>query len=217
MYLLAYFLRSAAFAFAPSLGAYRIPDSARLPHCSRLNECGEEGTGEGVQGVGALRVPLNSDYEMVRRVQLYGLDDIIGWRNGSDTEVITDPADGLMVAGIHRGLRVGFFRRVDKSRQTGIGSDIHRVSVDHIAAGLMIDGRVKDGIEVLDQGAVAPDVEGLCAVTDTENRLLQVESILEEQLVDGSAAGVGRSARGDGLFSVALRIDIEAAAGRSMP
>ena len=81
------------------------------------------------------------------------------------------------------------------------------------AAGAVIDGCVEDGGDVLNEGAVAPDVEGLGAVADGEDRLVQVEGVLQQQFVDGGAGGVGGAAGGDGFFTEALRVNVVEAAG----
>jgi hypothetical protein len=86
------------------------------------------------------------------------------------------------------------------------------VGFDDFAAGLVIDLGVKDGLEILNEGAVAPDVEALQALADAEDGLVQVEGVLKEKLVDGGAGGIGGTAGGDGLFSVALGVDVETAA-----
>ena len=39
--------------------------------------------------------------------------------------------------------------------------DCDWVGFDDVAAGTVIDGSVEDGFEILNEGAVAPDVEGL--------------------------------------------------------
>jgi len=66
---------------------------------------------------------------------------------------------------------------------------------------------------MLDESPVAPDIQGLCAVADGEDGLVQAECILEEELVDGCPAGVGLAALGDAIFAISLWVDVIAAAG----
>jgi len=88
------------------------------------------------------------------------------------------------------------------------------VGFNYVTARAVIDGGVEDGFEILNKSAVAPDVEGLCAVADGEDGLVEIEGVLEQELVDGGAGSVGRPAGGDRFFVVALRVDVEAAAGK---
>ena len=85
---------------------------------------------------------------------------------------------------------------------------------NHLAARAVVDGGVEDGFEILNEGAVAPDIEGLCAVADGEDGFVEIEGVLEQELVDGGSGSVGRAAGGDGFFTVALRGDVEATAGK---
>jgi hypothetical protein len=66
---------------------------------------------------------------------------------------------------------------------------------------------------VLKQGSAAPDVEHLGAEADGEDGLAEVVSVLEEELVDVFAGGVGGVALLDGLLAVLLGVDVGGAAG----
>jgi hypothetical protein len=88
------------------------------------------------------------------------------------------------------------------------------VGFNYLAARAVIDGGVEDGFEILNEGAVAPDIEGLCAVADGEDGFVEIEGVLEQELVDGGAGSVGRPAGGDRFLAVALGVDVEAAAGK---
>ena len=88
------------------LGANWLIDGAGLPDFCGLNEGGEEGAGQGADGVGALGVPLDGDYEMIGRIELDSFDDAVAGRDGGDAEVVADFVNGLMMAGVHEGLRV---------------------------------------------------------------------------------------------------------------
>jgi hypothetical protein len=54
-------------------------------------------------------------------------------------------------------------------------------------------------------------------MTDRKDGLLEVEGVLQQELIDGGAAGVGLAALGDWIFAKSLRIDIETAAGQQDP
>jgi hypothetical protein len=77
------------------------------------------------------------------------------------------------------------------------------------AARAVVDG----GFQVLDERAIAPDVQGLRAVADSEDRLLEVESVLEKQLVYGRSGRIRRAAFGDSCLAIPFRINIIATAG----
>jgi len=91
------------------------------------------------------------------------------------------------------------------------------VGFNHLAARAVVDGGVEDGFEILNEGAVAPDIEGLCAVADGEDWLVEIEGVLEQELVDGGSGSVGRAAGGDGFFTVALRATSKPLPGRRTP
>lgn len=88
------------------------------------------------------------------------------------------------------------------------------MSLGDSAAGLVVDGRVENAFEILDERAVAPDVEGLRPVTDGENGLVEVEGVLEQEFVDGGTRSVGGAACGNRLLAIAQGIDVEPAAGK---
>ena len=98
--------------------------------------------------------------------------------------------------------------------EAGAVHDFNGVGFDNFAAGLVIDLGVKDGFEVLNKRAVAPDVEALQPLADAEDGLVEVEGVLQKKHVDGGACGIGRTAGGNAFFSVARGIDIETTAGK---
>ena len=71
---------------------------------------------------------------------------------------------------------------------------------------------IHGGFQVLHQRAAAPDIERLEAIADSEQGLIQIRSILQQQLVDGFARRVGGGAIRVGFFAVFLRINIGGAA-----
>lgn len=67
---------------------------------------------------------------------------------------------------------------------------------------------------MLGERATAPDVHGLHAVADAEDRLFEVEGVLEEELVGGFAEGISGGGFGvEGLVPL-LGVDVCAAAGK---
>jgi len=84
------------------------------------------------------------------------------------------------------------------------------VSVNNIAALWVIDG----SCEVLYERAIEPYVQGLRAAADGQNRLVEVEGVLQEELIDGGAGWVGLATFGEHSLAVSLRIYIEFAAGQ---
>lgn len=83
----------------------------------------------------------------------------------------------------------------------------------HGAAGAVVYGCADLGGDVLDECAAAPDVQRLRALADGEDGLVKIEGVLDEELVDGGAVGVGVFALGDSRFAVFLGIDVGGAAG----
>ena len=77
----------------------------------------------------------------------------------------------------------------------------------------VVYGGADFGGDVLDQRAVAPDVEGLDALADGEDGFVEVEGVLDEELVDGGAVGVWGRAVGVAGFAVFLGVDVGWAAG----
>jgi hypothetical protein len=88
------------------------------------------------------------------------------------------------------------------------------VGFNDIAAGAVIDRRVEDSLEILNERAFAPDVESLGAVADGKDGLVEIERVLEQEFVDGGAGRIGGAAGGDGFFTVTFGVDIEAASGQ---
>jgi len=66
---------------------------------------------------------------------------------------------------------------------------------------------------MLNQRAVAPDVQVLDSVADAEDWLVQVEGILKQKLVDRRPAGVIRGTLRNSVLAKSLRIDIVRASG----
>ena len=54
-------------------------------------------------------------------------------------------------------------------------------------------------------------------MADGQNRLVQVEGILQQQLVHRGAGRVGLTALGDRIFAISLRVHVESAARQQNP
>ena len=80
--------------------------------------------------------------------------------------------------------------------------------LDHLAAGAMIDR----GLQILNQRAVAPDIQTLSTVADGQDRLVEVEGVLKQQLIHGGPGRVGLAALGNWIFAKSLWVNIVAAA-----
>src|SRR5690242_17292581 len=57
-------------------------------------------------------------------------------------------------------------------------------------------------LQVLNQGPAAPDVPGLKAIADSEERLVQVGGVLHQELVDGLPPWVGGATFRDALLAI---------------
>jgi hypothetical protein len=67
--------------------------------------------------------------------------------------------------------------------------------------------------DVLNQCAAAPGVKRLQALTDGEDRFVEIKGILEEEFVDGGARGVSGSGLGLAGDAVFFGVDVGGAAG----
>jgi hypothetical protein len=97
--------------------------------------------------------------------------------------------------------------------EAGVGGDLYGVGFGDCAAGAVIYGCSNLRRYVLNEGAAAPDVEGLGALADGEDGFVEIEGVLDEELVYGGAVGVGAFALGDGGLAVFLGVDVGGAAG----
>jgi hypothetical protein len=82
--------------------------------------------------------------------------------------------------------------------------------LNHLTAWLVIDLR----LQILDQGTIAPHVDGLGAGADAQNWLVEVEGVLQEQFVYGGAAWVRLTALGNWIFAISLWVNVVTAAGQ---
>src|SRR5277367_1899595 len=97
----------------------------------------------------------------------------------------------------------GFFGR-EKRRQPRARMDLKSMGLVNIPPGLVIDR----SLQVLNQGAIAPDIESLNAVTDSKDRLFKIERVLQQKLIHRRAAWVGFLALRNSLLAIRLRIDV---------
>jgi len=156
-------------------------------------------------------MPLHADNEVRSRVELDGFNDAIDRGDRSDEQVVAGDSDGLMMARID--LWDGSLGGRNQPGESRTGSYPSRMRIGNSAPRLMIHF----GLDVLDQGPVAPDVERLGAVTDGKNGLLEVEGVLQQELIHGGTGGVGFATLGDWVFAKSLRVNIEAAARKQHP
>ena len=152
---------------------------------------------------------------MVGRVQLDRLDNPVSRRNRAHQQIVTRDSDGLMVAGVD--LRFNLIVRLILTRQKRCQPRPQRnldwMSLDDLPAWTVIDGC----LQILNQRTVAPDIYGLGAGTDAEDRLVEVKSILQEELIHSCAAWVFLTAFGNWIFAISLWVYIKAAAGQKNP
>ncbi len=120
---------------------------------------------------------------------------------------------GIVRAAIEFVVDVGNVGGWDESGEAGVGGDFEGVGFVDGAAWFVVEGVRLLGGNVLEEGAAAPDVEGLGSVADAEDGFVEVEGVLEEKLVDGFAGGVGGSALGEAVLRVFLGLDVGTAAG----
>ena len=109
---------------------------------------------------------------------------------------------GLSVAGVG-----------NEAGEAGAGGDLERVSFEDGAVRGVVNVCAYLRGDVLEEGAAAPDVEGLGALADGEDRLVQVEGVLNEELIDVGAQGVGRGGVRTAGLGVFLRIDVGGGTG----
>ena len=85
--------------------------------------------------------------------------------------------------------------------------------VRHFAPGTVIH----IGLKVLNQRAIAPDIERLSAVADGQNGLLKVECILQQELIDARAGWIGLTALRNSILAKSLRINIKSTTRQENP
>ncbi len=73
------------------------------------------------------------------------------------------------------------------------------MSFEHGTARSVVDLGFTCGGQILNKGAVEPDVETLSAVADGENGFVEIEGVLQKQLLDGFTGWVGGIAGGGGV------------------
>ena len=181
-------------------------DWAGLPDGGFGDEAVEDGSGGGAGVVAALGVPLEAEDEVgvgvVGALSAFdGLDDGVLRAAGGDVQAVAGDGEGLVVAGVdgqaEKAVLFGGFVLGDEAAEQGIRRDRRGVGDCDGAAGGVVHGH---GSEVLDEGSAAPDVERLHAEADGEQGFMQVVGVLEEQFVDGLAAGSAGADSGSGSW-----------------
>lgn len=193
-------------------------DRARNPRDRFGNEAIEQSARSGADVVAAFGMPLNAE-DKVRGGTFGGLaafdcfDDGILRAAGGDAETVAGNADSLMVTRIDwEPKEVVLFgsllwndQRTEKRfRRRGRG-----VSDGNLAAGGVIN---REDVEILQQGAAAPDIENLNAEADGEDRFVEIVRVLQQKFIDVFARVVRRSALGDRVLAVLMGIDVGRAA-----
>jgi hypothetical protein len=67
---------------------------------------------------------------------------------------------------------------------------------------------IDDCIQILNQRAIAPDVQRLHTMADSQYRLVKAEAFLEQQFVNRSAGRVRFLADRHGTFAISLRVNV---------
>ncbi len=180
-----------------------------------MHEGLKNGTGKGARRIRPLGVPLHGENKVVGRVELDRLHDAIHWGDGGDAKMVADAADGLVVAGID--LRLGPFISRKQGGQARARVDANRVRLGDQTTRRVIDGSSELAGQVLKEGTIAPDIQSLGAVADTQDGLVEAESVLEEELIDGGAGRVIGAAGVDAILSKSLGVNIIAATWQQNP
>jgi len=172
-----------------------------------MGESREEGAGQGAHNVGSLGMPLYSQYEVVSRIELNGLDHIVHGAESSDEKIVADTTNRLVVA------RVAFLLKDAPCHrgQSRTGCNPNWVRIHNSSSGCVIDLCIQYRLQILNERAVQPDIQCLSTVADRQDRLVEVECILQQQFIDCGSAGIGGAAGRDPLFAVVLRIHIKTA------
>src|SRR5664279_5725058 len=89
--------------------------------------------------------------------------------------------------------------------------------VDHIATRQVIHWGLEHCFQVLNEGAIQPDIQRLCAVTNAEDGLAEVEGILQEKLIDGRAIWISAPTLRDSWLIKSLWINIISASRQQDP
>jgi hypothetical protein len=193
-------------------------DGAGDPGGGFGDEALEDGAGGGADVVAALGVPLDGEDEVGGcsfggETAFYGFDDGVLGAAGADVEAVAGDGDGLVVAGVdgeaEEAVLLGGFFLDDDGAEEGVGGDGDGMG-DGYAAGAVVDG---EDVEVLNEGAAAPDVEGLGSEADAEEGLVEVVGVLDEEFVDVFAGVVGRGAGFDGFLTVFVGVEVGSTAG----
>ena len=187
------------------------------------DEALEKGAGGWADVVAAFGVPLDSEDEVVRGgiaavsaglAAFYGFNNSVLRAASGYAEVVAGDADGLVVAGVDgEAEETVLFRRFDGGNdgsEEGVGGYGSSVGYGYGASGGVVDWH---GDQVLDESSAAPDVEGLGAETDGEDRLIEVVGVLDEEFVYIFTGRVGGAALGEWVLAVFLRVYISRATG----
>ena len=139
----------------PGFAFEKIHLLRRLPRAGRSTNAEKIARENSLCSIGALRVPLHANDEMIGRVGLNCFDDAIVGRNCCHAQIISDFANCLMMARIH--LYIGLADVREDFLQPRLIRDFHWMRLDYFAAGPVIDG----SFQILNERSTAPDVQRL--------------------------------------------------------
>ena len=119
-----------------------------------------------------------------------------------------DPADGLMVVGVHAQLPLG-----DDAREQRVGLHLDRVRGPLLREVLEVPDHLlrRLGREVLEERPARGDVQELLAAADSEDRHVLLERALREVELGLVADRIDLLEQPVGLFAVVHRVDVHAA------
>ncbi len=152
-------------------------------------------------------MPLDTNHEMVWSIELDCFNYPIFRTHGRYPEVIPGGPERLVVAGIHLNSSLLRCNRI----QARTLSDTDRMRLSNFSPRLMVHRVLSIQFQILDQRPIPPNIQGLGAITNGENRLTQIESILQQQFVHRRTVWIGIMAGSDPRLAVGLRIEIESA------
>jgi hypothetical protein len=80
--------------------------------------------------------------------------------------------------------------------------------VEDGTTGGVVERSFEVSLEILDQRPVAPNIQSLCPVAYGEDRLGEIERILQQELVNRRTAGIGPATVWNRIFAISLWVNI---------
>src|SRR5690348_8510398 len=128
-------------------------------------------------------MPLDCEDEVVRRDAFECFNHTILRTSGDYVQAVSSAFRSLMMAGVYANVCCS-----KQGGQFGFRGDLDVVSKLYGPACRVVHVRVLD---VLNQGSRPPHIQRLQSIADSQNGLMQVVRVLEEQLVEIVAARIG--------------------------